>query len=97
MHTHPCVAAWGFCAAVWEALGFLPLVPWYCPPSCCWGCIVAVLAAGTLAELAGVRSLSKLLHSLEQVLSLALGMLCTFVFLLLLSTAIVMIAGGTGG
>lgn len=40
MHTPPCVAAWGFCAAVWEALGFLPLVPWYCPPSCCWGCIV---------------------------------------------------------
>lgn len=79
-------------------VGILALGAMVLPPILLLGLYrLAVLAAGTLAELAGVRSLSKLLHSLEQVLSLALGMLCTFVFLLLLSTAIVMIAGGTGG
>ena len=79
-------------------VGILALGAMVLPPILLLGLYrLAVLAAGALAELAGVRSLSKLLHSLEQVLSLALGMLCTFVFLLLLSTAIVMIAGGTGG
>lgn len=79
-------------------IGILALGAMALPPVILLGLYrLAVLAAGTLAELSGVRSLSKLLQSLEQVLALALGMLCTFVFLLLLSTAIVLIAGGNGG
>lgn len=78
------------------SVGMIALGAMVLPPLILLGLYrLAVLAAGTLAELSGVRSLSKLLHSLEQVLSLALGMLCTFVFLLLLTTAIVLIAGGT--